>query len=128
MQELVLIRGLPGSGKSTLARAMDGFVHYEADMSFMSDDGVYRFDPARLKDAHESCQYKTRRALLAGKSVVVSNTFTRLIEMDPYFTMAAALNVPVRVIIATGTWKSVHNVPERTIQAMAKRWETLDDY
>lgn len=122
-QELVLIRGLPGSGKSTMARAMTGYVHLEADMFFVGDDGVYRYDREKIKAAHLWCQRETRKALARGESVVVSNTFTRRFEMEPYFGMARKLGVSVRVIEATGNWPNIHGVPPEVIKKMRQRWE-----
>ena len=120
--ELVLIRVLPGSGKSTMAQVLTqvGYVHYEADMYFMQD-GQYQYDSRQIRQAHQWCREQTLHALQAGKRVVVSNTFTRLQEMEPYFSMTS----DVRVVEATGRWQNVHGVPEETLQAMAERWETL---
>src|SRR3546814_510645 len=120
--ELVIIRGLPGSGKSTLANKMAGqdYQHFEADMYFMQD-GVYRYDASRIRDAHDWCKMMTRSALGRGERVVVANTFTRLTEMQPYLDMCGN----VRVIEATGRWPNVHGVPPERIQQMAERWEPL---
>lgn len=121
--ELVLIRGLPGSGKSTLAKSMTSHFHVEADMYFVVPHVGYVFDRAKLRAAHEWCQSKARSLLESGQSVVVSNTFTQKWEMQPYVEMAAALNVKVRVIEATGNFKNVHGVPEDAIERMKARWE-----
>lgn len=120
--ELVLIRGLPGSGKSTIAKGMvaDGFVHFEADMFFIVD-GVYAYDASRIRDAHAWCQRMTRQALREGQRVVVSNTFTRLQEMEPYRTMGTK----VRVVEARGSWQNTHGVPAAMVERMAQRWELL---
>jgi energy-coupling factor transporter ATP-binding protein EcfA2 len=120
--ELVLIRGLPGSGKTTLARAMDGFVHFEADQWMVDADGSYRFDPGRLAAAHEACRAAARRALDDGRSVVVSNTFVERWEMQPYFEMG----YPVRVIEASGTYESEHAVPPEVLQQMRELWEPCE--
>ena len=120
--ELVLIRGLPGSGKSTMARTFvsEGFLHFEADM-FFEVAGQYQYEASRIQEAHNWCQNSARHALTAGKRVVVSNTFTQLREMVPYFNMTQN----VRVIEATGKWQNVHGVPIEMLNRMALRWEPL---
>jgi predicted kinase len=120
--QLILIRGLPGSGKSTRARALAivGFDHFEADM-FFEREGKYLYDASRIREAHSWCQSMTRRALASGKRVVVSNTFTRLKEMEPYWSMAER----VRVVEAKGAWGNVHGVPAERVRKMAERWEPL---
>lgn len=121
---LVLIRGLPGSGKSTIAKHMSGHIHLEADMYHMKD-GEYCFDPAKVKDAHTWCQQQTKNLIAAGDSVVVSNTFTRLWEMQPYFEMAKEFGIEPNVIEAKGNWKNQHNVPDSVLEAMRNRWEEM---
>jgi len=120
--ELVLIRGLPGSGKSTMASVLAsvGYMHYEADQYFVVD-GRYRYDSTRVQEAHAWCKAQTRQALLNGKKVVVSNTFTRLSEMEAYRGMSSN----VRVIEARGRWENVHGVPDEMLSRMAQRWEQL---
>lgn len=119
--ELVLIRGLPGSGKSTLAKGMQAHFHVEADMFFVKPYVGYEFDPSKLRAAHGWCQAECRKHLELKHSVVVSNTFTQKWEMQPYFDMAASLNIPVRVIEATGNFKNVHGVPDEAIERMRAR-------
>jgi hypothetical protein len=95
-----------------------GYEHFEADMFFIID-GVYRYDASRIRDAHAWCQRKALEALAAGRRVVVSNTFTRLQEMEPYRSMTTN----IRVIEAKGRWQNVHGVPAERLRQMAERWE-----
>ena len=122
--KLVLIRGLPGSGKSTMAKNMLGFEHYEADM-FFERDGKYIYEPSKIKEAHEWCQRETFRALKNGGDVVVSNTFTRLFEMEPYFEMAKIFGIKPYIMEATGNWPNVHGVPTEVVDKMRQRWESM---
>lgn len=127
--QLVLIRGLPGSGKSTVAKALHeaGFEWFEADSYHLNDEGDYCYDPANVKAAHEWCQSETFKALANGKRVVVSNTFTRRFEMEPYFEMAKTLGIEPNVLEATGNWPNVHGVPADVVEKMRQRWETVGE-
>ncbi len=125
--ELVLIRGLPGSGKSTMAHAMTEHEHYEADMFFTGSDGKYNYDRKKIKEAHEWCQREASKALANGRRVVVSNTFTRLFEMKPYFDMCRTLGAELRIIEATGNWSNVHGVAVEDVEKMRKRWEKIPE-
>lgn len=124
-QELLLIRGIPGSGKSTLAKSMITHSHVEADMYFYDLQGHYNYDASKIKLAHGWCKGSTQYLLEQGRNVVVSNTFTRISEMQPYFDMAKQMNIPVRVIEAKGNFQNVHNVPDEVLTAMRERWELL---
>ena len=120
MSSLILIRGLPGSGKSTMAkRDFPDHIHLEADMYFVDEDGTYRFNSKKIRDAHEWCQEKTLESLRAGHNVVVSNTFTQIWEMEVYFK----INFPTTVFEAYGNYENIHSVPKDVIANMAKRWE-----
>ena len=68
MKMLYIIRGIPGSGKSTLAKKIAS-VACEVDDFFVDPDGVYRFDPSLLKEAHSACQKKVcdRNAVRGGR-------------------------------------------------------------
>lgn len=123
MKEIVLIRGIPGSGKSTMARGMTTHMHYEADMYHIDDDGVYKFNAGNTQISHEWCAQMAKDAISLGASVVVSNTFTRMWEMKPYYDIAAQFGASVRVIIATGEYESVHNVPAEVVARMKERFE-----
>lgn len=142
MAKLILIRGLPGSGKSTLARALLGAgvvqQHFEADMFFErfrrdeksghiyeledSEEREYVFDGSLIARAHDWCQMMTSQALQRGENVVVSNTFTRRKEMEPYWEMVGELGGGV-VFTARGNFGSVHNIPDASMARMKARWE-----
>lgn len=131
MQTIYLIRGLPGSGKSTFARGLlcdleaqnDRAVEWvEADDYFMRM-GVYCYDPNFVRQAHEVCQQRAQAALESGKDVIVSNTFVRRWEMQPYIKMAESCGALVTEITMTGEFDSVHRVPSKKVEEMASRWE-----
>jgi len=128
-QHFVLIRGIPGSGKSTLARALcaawPDSVHCEADDYHMVN-GVYAWDPAKVRHAHSWCQTKAAEAADAGRSlIVVSNTFTQLWEMNTYIKLAldakAGLHVVARDLSVN--FGNIHSVPEDSIAKMRERWQ-----
>jgi hypothetical protein len=120
---LYIIRGLPGSGKSTLARKLCPNNSYEADEFFMHG-GEYKFDAAKIKEAHLWCQAQVAASLsFSKKDTAVANTFTQIWEMDVYFQMAHEAGYDVQVISLTAPWQNTHNVPDETLHKMAKRWE-----
>lgn len=126
MKKVILVRGQPGSGKTTIARMLwvqdVDLRHFEADMFFMVD-GEYCFDAAKIKEAHKWCQDSARETLQEGDSVIVSNTFTQLWEMQPYIDMAKEYGATLQVIECKGDFGNVHNVPSDAIERMRARWE-----
>ena len=121
VKHLTLIRGLPGSGKSTMAKLMAAN-HVETDMWFVVD-GVYKFKRDELQMAHEWCQNQVAGYMNQDKNVVVSNTFTQHWEMEPYLRLAEDYDYDVTVIRCNADFGSIHNVPEKAIQAMRERFE-----
>ena len=131
-KQLILIRGVPGSGKSTLARKIrrdsynlykSSICHFEADQFFIDVEWEYHFDPSKIKAAHTWCQVETEHALKNGASVIVSNTFTQLWEMQPYFEMAKKHNAEVVVYLCQGNFKNIHGVPDAKVKQMRDRFE-----
>ena len=123
MRKLFLVRGLPGSGKSTLAKTLAP-VHCEADQYFVGPDGVYRFDQAKLAEAHADCLTRTVQALCDGRDVAVSNTFTRVWEMRPYLDLRAKIEgLEIEVVRMTSQYESVHGVPKEAVDRMRQRFE-----
>ena len=124
MKELYLLRGLPGSGKSTLAKSLGG-AHYEADMFFM-ENGEYRFDGSKLKDAHEWCQGSVEFGMQNERErIVVSNTFTQEWEMKAYIDLAESYGYTVFSLIVENRHGGIneHGVPEEALDRMRARFE-----
>ena len=96
MSKLILIRGHSGSGKTTLAkhlaRVIPDAVHYEAD-EFFVNNGQFQFDRDSLDVAHNNCRDKVRMALYSGKVTIVSNTFIKHWEFEPYLNLADEIQV-----------------------------------
>jgi predicted kinase len=129
MKELFLLRGLPGSGKSTLAKMICS-QHVEADMFFIQD-GEYKFDASKIKDAHKFCQDTVETYMKDSlindqfyREIAVANTFTQEWEFQPYFELAEKYGYKTFSIVVEnrhgGT--NVHNVPEDKIEQMKKRF------
>jgi len=125
MNIIVLLRGVSGSGKSTFARVLGG-KHYEADMFFVDSDGVYKFNPKKLKEAHKWCHSSVELSMSNREDlIVVSNTFTQEWEMEDYYKLAETYGYRVHSFIVENRHfgENVHGVPPEKLEAMAKRFE-----
>jgi predicted kinase len=130
--ELILLRGLPGSGKSTLAKIIlqlrntDDPEVLSADDFFENKEGDYNFDPSKIKEAHNYCQFRCSERMRQQKAkIVVANTFTQEWEMDEYFKMAERYNYRVHTVIVENRHgnENVHGVPEDKLQQMKNRFQ-----
>ena len=130
--ELILLRGLPGSGKTTLAkiilqlRSTDEPEILSADDFFEDKEGEYNFDPTKLKEAHNYCQFRCSERMRQQKArIVVANTFTQEWEMDEYFKMAERYNYRVHTVVVENRHgnENVHGVPEDKLQQMKNRFQ-----
>jgi predicted kinase len=122
--KLTLVRGVSGSGKSTYAKSLGIPAHFEADMYFYKD-GEYRFNPRQLGDAHAWCRAMTEQHLRANHDVVVSNTFIKKWEIQPYIDLANELGIPYEVVELKTSYGNIHGVPEEKIKQMQENWEEL---
>lgn len=129
---LFLIRGIPGSGKSTFAHQIwDDHAICEADKFFYDREGNYNFDASKLHQAHVWCQDRVEVKMILNKikdehytEIVVSNTSTTDSELEPYIELANKYGYRVVSLIVENRHgnKSVHNVPEETLEKMEKRF------
>lgn len=126
---LLLLRGLPGTGKTTLANMIvgnnqDNWDNFEADMYMVNANGIYQFDPERLQETHDKCYNNTKKSLLRGKSVIVSNTLTTTKEVERYQELAKECNVRFKSVIIENRndTESIHNVPTKSMERMEARF------
>jgi predicted kinase len=143
VKKIIIMRGLPGSGKSTRAlRHMNSAIVANEMSSIVSaddyftHDGLYDFNPSKLRDAHADCFSKFLIALIKGHNlIVVDNTNTQLWEFENYLRVAhiAGYEITIDEAIAKDeaeikVWYSrcVHGVPFNKMQQMQQRWQTFD--
>ena len=136
MRKVMIVRGAPGSGKSTFVKhyindivsqeTFAGVAHFEADMYF-DNDGVYEFDRSKIRCAHEWCFNSFSEALRNDVNLIfVSNTFTKLWELQNYVDHAKDMGYKVDVYHLKRIFGNVHNVPEEIVQRMINTYEPYD--
>jgi tRNA uridine 5-carbamoylmethylation protein Kti12 len=127
MASLTLIRGMPGSGKTTLGQKLSlvtrSSEQIETDMFFYDQEGNYNFDPKKLHEAHEWCRKMCLVLLEKNRSVIVSNTFITVKELEPYFYLASRFNIVPNIITCQSQFENIHNVPESTLNKMKEEFE-----
>lgn len=122
---LYIVRGVPGSGKTTFAKQLTSNA-YEADQYFVDENGDYKFDFTKLRDAHKECQNNVRMAMMSSTpKIAVSNTFTEKWEMEIYFNLAKEYGYTVFSIIVENRHGGLnqHGVPDDKIRLMKNRFE-----
>lgn len=140
MITLLIVRGLPGSGKTTFAKSVTDIV-FAADDYFMVD-GEYKWDPMKLREAHESCLNNAREAVQRLKTlrrplsqrertVAVTNVFAKREHVRDYTHLAFVEGVRRWVIDLFDQGMSderlaelnLHGVPAWKINQMRLSWE-----
>lgn len=123
---LTLVRGPSGYGKSQYALGYsrdDVCAHVEADMYMYNDKGEYQFEFNKLAEAHDWCYKTTEVYLRANFHVVVSNTFTRVWEMQRYYDLAQRLGVGFHVERMATKFQNDKGVPDEVVQRQEERME-----
>jgi predicted kinase len=121
---LYLFRGICGAGKTTAAKSL-GLMTFEADQFFM-EDGEYKFDPTKLREAHQWCKDQVEYVMINGMpKVAVSNTFTQEWEMTPYFELASKYGYMVITMVVENRHGGTneHGVPDDKLEIMKNRFE-----
>ena len=138
---MIITSGIPGAGKSTWIRNnTDPYMTevFSADDYFHDRNGQYHFDPEKLSEAHSAClrNFTTRLLHLNNSAedsckvtLVVDNTNTSAWEIAPYYSLARAYNIPVKIVRITvnpGTAfkRNVHGVDKDKVEKMAERIST----
>jgi predicted kinase len=128
MKTLIILSGVSGSGKSTFAASFPEALICSADQYFTMTDGSYRFDPAKLSDAHGYC---FRRAFAAVKdstyeTIIVDNTNLTSEEIAPYYAIAQAFGArcELHTFLADSedaAKRNLHSVPSSKVREQSRR-------
>lgn len=133
---MVLMRGLPGSGKTTLAKIIKGRsgVILSTDDFFCNEEGVYRYDPHRLPEAHGWNKHRALVKVQEGRTpVIIDNTNVQAWEMKPYIIMALHHGYEVDILEPETGWKfspkelakrNIHGVPKYKISEMKEHYDS----
>ncbi|PIE51898.1 hypothetical protein CSA37_09650 [Candidatus Fermentibacteria bacterium] len=140
ISEVLITSGVPGAGKSTWIRKNTNpnlTEVFSADTFFTDKNGVYRFNPEKLGEAHSECLRRFTERLIhlseaAGNSyritLAVDNTNTAIWEIAPYYSLAVAFRAPVKILRffadpEKAFSRNVHGVQKEKVLQMAQRLE-----
>lgn len=125
--KLFILRGHPGSGKKTIALTMlaEGLadIIHQQDHYFVDEDGVYRYDEAKVPDAVKYCYQNVQDSLRKGLRVVVANNFTKIWTVEKYIENAQRFGAEVVIMRATGDYPNVTGVPIAQVATVKKMYE-----
>ena len=136
-KRIIILQGLPGSGKSTFAKALSEQCFKNeiknliasADDFFM-DNGEYKFDQLKIKDAHEECYQKYYHFFRKDYQLIfIDNTNLSRWERKRYIKLAQKNLEKIDFIDIiyfpcspeVSFKRNSHNVPLEVIQNMEKR-------
>lgn len=132
MKKCVIMRGVSGAGKSSfLERHFPDFRVCSADNYFVTPNGVYVFEAAKLQEAHLHCLREFVADVTHGRPLLaVDNTNLRVAELAPYYQVAAAHGYAVHMFFlvvspSVAAARSLHGVPYDKIVQGASSAEAL---
>ena len=127
-----ILRGVSGCGKTTFAEYISALVAnpnetiiLSADDYFMVD-GEYRFDGAKLKNAHKWCRESFEESVEESvENIILCNTNTQAWEFESYKEFAEEAGYKVFCIIVENRHggKNTHGVPDEALKRMKDRFE-----
>jgi len=137
--EVIITSGVPGAGKSTWIRKNTNpwmTEIFSADDYFKDSSGCYVFRADKLAEAHGNClkTYTERLIALATAdsdccpvTLVVDNTNICPWEIAPYYSLAEAYGVPVRVVRLLADPQRAHsrNIHKVELEKVLKMNERL---
>lgn len=127
MKRFYICRGVVGSGKSTYGHKVAPLV-VEPDMFRYDADNRYVFDSYRnhevIGKAMRLCEYAMRH--LQMPCLAVTATFTKLEHFLPYIRLGKKHGYDVTVVECSGTFGSVHGVPDSVVRKMREEFEPFD--
>tara|TARA_Y200000002_G_C22622343_1_gene638745 strand:+ start:146 stop:724 length:579 start_codon:yes stop_codon:yes gene_type:complete len=98
-KKIYLICGPSGCGKSTKAKQLSNIIpdvkHFENDNHCIDENGMYKFDSTKVDENRLKTQDQVRFSMLKNDIIIVSNTFTNLEELEPYYKLAFENNYEV---------------------------------
>lgn len=134
MQSVYVLMSIPGAGKSYLANNLQNKLGKDNTVICCADDyhmcgSIYKFNPAKLGEAHYNCRRKFYAFLQNGYDIIVSNTNCKYSDCQFYLECAIFHGTDVYLIEPETDWRydaeecfkrNVHGVPLVKIQEMLR--------
>ncbi len=135
---VVILRGVPGSGKSFLATHSAEYLGDPSQFAicsadeYFTKDGIYKFVPELIPEAHEYCLQKFLQSVSNKKFVIVDNTNSQMWEYQIYKYLCNILHIivyiveipcPTDFIGSKFRSRNLHSIDTIAIKSTMQRWE-----